>query len=312
MAAVKSKIVSELYRGARKNYRRRKIELRGLFDIMQIDLMDVSSLAPSNRGLKFILVAINCLSKRGFAEGLKDKRGPTVTAAMSKILQRCGGKFKNVWSDGGGEFLNAHFKKLMREHNINHYSTFSSKKASIVERWIRTLKMALYKSFQVRGSFNWVDHLDKVVDDYNNKVHSTIGMKPALVRKKHETFLLKKTGNFGKCQYKSVSRAGLRIGDFVRISKYKQVFDKSYFPSWSAEVYVIAKILKSRTGPPIFYVNDLNKKPILGGFYKEELQKTKLVDDYLVEKILQRRGDQVLVKWFGFKNPSWTSASGIH
>lgn len=312
MTSLKSRIVSELFRGARKNFSRRKVELRGLDDLMQIDLIDVSSLSKSNRGMKFILVAINALSKVGFAEGLKDKRGPTVTAAMKKILERCGTKFKNVSSDDGGEFWNASFKKLMSDHKINHYSTFSSKKASIVERWIRTLKMAMYKNFQIQGSFDWANNLQKLVDDYNNKVHSTTGMKPSSVRKKHESFLLNKTGNSKSSRYKSVGQAGYRIGDYVRVSKYKHVFAKSYIPSWSAEIFVICKIIKSRSGPPIFYLNDLNKKPILGGFYKEELQKTKLVDDYLIEKILQRRGDQILVKWLGFKDPTWAKVSDVH
>ncbi|WP_221935865.1 hypothetical protein, partial [Klebsiella pneumoniae] len=78
------------------------------------------------------------------------------------------------------------------KHGINHYSTFSDKKAAIVERFNRTLKTAMYKTFSERGSYVWVDILPFLIKEYNNKVHRTTGMKPIDVNKYNENIVLKR------------------------------------------------------------------------------------------------------------------------
>ena len=84
-----------------------------------------------------------------WVEPLKDKTGPTVARAMKKILTRTAYIPKNLQSDQGTEFYNNIIKKLMTKYNINHYSTFSTMKAAIAERVIRTLKNMIYKHFSL-------------------------------------------------------------------------------------------------------------------------------------------------------------------
>ena len=63
-----------------------------------------------------------------------------------------------------------------------------------------------------------------------------------------------------------------KVGDYVRISKYKNSFAKGYMPNWSEEVFMISKI--KNTDPWTYIINDLNGEEIIGTFYEKELQKT--------------------------------------
>ena len=63
-----------------------------------------------------------------------------------------------------------------------------------------------------------------------------------------------------------------KIGNYVRISKYKNIFSKGYTPNWSEEVFFIKEI--KNTVPYTYIINDLNGEQIIGTFYEKELQKT--------------------------------------
>ena len=91
----------------------------------------------------------------------------------------------------------------------------------------------------------------------------------------------------------------MRVGDHVRISKYKNIFAKGYTPNWTEEVFVIGKI--KNTVPWTYVINDLNGKEIAASFYKNELQKTSQ-KGFRIEKVLKRKGDILYVKWKGYDN----------
>ena len=90
-----------------------------------------------------------------------------------------------------------------------------------------------------------------------------------------------------------------KVGDHIRISKYKNIFAKGYTPNWSEEVFVISKI--KNTVPWTYAINDLNDEEIGGSFYEKELQKTNQ-KEFRIEKILKRKGDKLYVKWKGYDN----------
>ena len=85
-----------------------------------------------------------------------------------------------------------------------------------------------------------------------------------------------------------------KIGDHVRISKYKNIFAKGYTPNWSEEVFVIKKV--KNTVPWTYVINDLNGEEIIGTFYEKELQKTNQ-QEFRIEKVIKRKGDKLYVKW---------------
>ncbi|XP_057671341.1 uncharacterized protein LOC130903096 [Diorhabda carinulata] len=155
MSAVRIQLVKELHKPIGRNYPRRRTIIKGLDDLWQMDLAEMIPYAKHNRGFKMILVVIDCFSKFVWTRPLKTKTAEEITRAFSSIIK--GGRMpKNVQSDQGTEFYNTKFKTLMKKHNINHYSTFSTKKAAIAERVIRTLKTKLYKHFSLIGKYKWI------------------------------------------------------------------------------------------------------------------------------------------------------------
>ena len=90
-----------------------------------------------------------------------------------------------------------------------------------------------------------------------------------------------------------------KVSDYVRISKYKNIFAKGYIPNWSEEVFIVSKI--NNTVPWTYIINDLNDEKIIGTFYEKELQKTNQ-KEFRIEKVLKKKGDKLYVKWKGYDN----------
>ena len=133
-------------------------------------------------------------------------------------------------------------------------------------------------------------------------------MKPSDVSRRNEKMLLQTAYN----RLKIVgSKRKFKIGDYVRISKIRGVFDKKYNPNWSTEIFRIRKV--QLTNPVTYLLKDDSNKDILGGFYNEQLQKVRYPDVYLVERVLKRKNGQVFVKWLGFDNKhnSWIDENNV-
>ena len=90
-----------------------------------------------------------------------------------------------------------------------------------------------------------------------------------------------------------------KVGDHVRISKYKNIFAKGYMPNWSEEVFVIKKV--KNTVPWTYVINDLNGEEITETFHEKELQKTNQ-EELRIEKVIKRKGNKIYVKWKGYNN----------
>jgi len=187
---LKTEIINELHRPARRHFPRRNTVVKGINDLFQADLIEVRPHSRLNKGYHYILTVINCFTKVADALPLKNKSAQTVANAMAKIIQRSRHKMKHLQTDDGKEYFNKVFANLMTKLNINHYSTKSEKKAAIIERFNRTLKGAIYKMFSQRGSYVWHDMLPTLIHEYNNKYHRTIGMKPVSVNKRNEKMVL--------------------------------------------------------------------------------------------------------------------------
>lgn len=158
------------------------------------------------------------------------------------------------------------------------------------------------------GSYKWHEKLQSYVDSYNNRVHRTISMKPKDVTKEHEKFLLE---NVYRVDNKIVTKTKFKLGDFVRVSKYKKIFEKSYTPNYSTEIF---KIIKIHTKfPELYYLTDYLGEKIHGGFYRQELTKVNDSNGYLVEKILKRKRGKAYVKFLGFNSShnDWVDADSI-
>ena len=95
-----------------------------------------------------------------------------------------------------------------------------------------------------------------------------------------------------------------KVGDHVKISKYKNIFAKGYMSNWPEEVFIICKIKNTVTWT--YVINDLNVEEIIGIFYEKELQKTNQ-KEFRIEKVLKKKGDKLYVKWKDYDNSfnSW-------
>ena len=115
-----------------------------------------------------------------------------------------------------------------------------------------------------QGGEFYNDVLDDVVNKYNNTKHSTIKMKPIDVKNNKSLYIDEQNEEDSK----------FKVGDRVRISKFKNIFAKGYTPNWSTEIFIVDKI--NDTVPYTYNLKDLNDEEIIGSFYDRELQKTKL------------------------------------
>lgn len=301
----KIQVVSELHRPVRKNFLRRRTIIKGIDDLWQGDLIELGIYASENDNHKFILVIIDCFSKFIWVKALKSKGAEEVSRVFAEILKESARSPKNLQTDQGKEFFNSKFKNLMKKYNINHYNTYNVKKAAIVERVIRTIKEKIFKSFSLNGTYRWLDILPTIIHEYNNVKHRTINMKPNEVNESNEQLLLKNRYN----HIKIAAHGKFKVGDMVRISKFKHIFSKGYLPNWTTEIFKINKI--QITNPVTYLLDDLQGQPIRGAFYEPELQKAKYSDVYLVEKILRKKGNKLLVRWLGFdkSHDSWINKS---
>lgn len=304
----KAALVNELHHAARKNFVRRQTQMRGINDTLQADLVEMIPYTSANRKSSYILTVINIFSKKAYARALNNKTGQEVTHAMKSILDSIGHPIKNLHVDRGTEFYNKIMQKMLRDRNINLYSTFSTKKAAIIERFNRTLKGKMWKIFSMRGSYKWIDILSKLITEYNDTKHRTIGMKPNQVNKENEQLLLNTVYNY-KHTIPSGNKPKFKIGDPVRLSKYKHCFEKGYTPNWTTEIFKVRKIQYSF--PITYLLESLSGEEILGTVYAEELLLAKNADLYLVEKIVRKKGTECFVKWLGFDSShnSWVNAN---
>ena len=148
-------------------------------------------------------------------------------------------------------------KSWLEKNDIEVYSTHSEGKSIIAERFIRTLKNNIYKYMISISKNGYIDKLDVIVNKYNNTYHSTTKMKPVDV--KSSTYI-----DFNKEINDENSK--FKIGDIVRISKYKNIFSKGYTWNWSEEVFVIKKVKNTVSWTHV--INDLNREEIVGTFSK--------------------------------------------
>ncbi len=305
MSTAYQQIVNELHHQARRNFTRRRVIVKGLRDLYQADLIEMIPYAQINKGNKYILILIDVFSKYVWAHPLKTKAGAEVTAGMKKLIERQ--PPSNLQTDHGKEFYNRDFSALMKLYGINHYSTYSSIKASVVERVIRTLKSWVWKKFTLQGNKKWLDLLPSIVAQYNDTVHRTIKMKPKqAIKKSNEKKLLNNVYN----HIKMINpRRKFNVGDHVRISKYRTIFSKGYSENWTNEIFKIVSV--QITFPTTYVLQDAQGETLRGAFYEHELLKVKFPDIYLIEKIVRKKGNKLLVKWRGINENTWINKADI-
>ena len=137
----------------------------------------MQSLSRYNKGIKYLLCAIDLFSKYACVIPLKDKKGTSIVDVFQKIISK-GRKPSKIGSNQGSEFYNNSFKDFLEINNIEMYSTFNEGKSVAAERFMRTLKNKIFKHMIAISKNVYFDVLDNIANKYNNTIHRTIKMKP--------------------------------------------------------------------------------------------------------------------------------------
>ena len=225
-------LANELHKPIIRKFKDRKVYSSFKDNIWGVDLADMQLISKYNKGIRYLLCAIDLFSKYAFIVPLKDKKGISIVNAFLSILEKSKRKPNKIWVDQGSEFYNTHFKKWLKGNNIEMYSTHYEGNLAVAEIFIRALKNKMYKNMTANSENVYFNVLNYIVDKYNNTYHKTIRMKPIDV----------KSDYFAEYNEESDEKdPKSKVCDHIRISKYKNIFTKRYAPNWSEEIFVVKK-----------------------------------------------------------------------
>ena len=153
------------------------------FEILQIDLVDMSDIATANKNYKYLLVAIDVFSRYAFVYPLRSKSAEYITEVMQELIEETAPTIINT--DLGSEFISSEFKKIITRQGIeiNYIGVHEHKKIGIIDRFVRTLRQKINMYLTQYNTSKYIDVLQTIVDNYNNNYHSGIKMIPADVTK---------------------------------------------------------------------------------------------------------------------------------
>ena len=258
-----------LHKTPRRRFVRRKTIVAGMHEQWQCDLIDLSRLKKHNRGKTFVLTSIDVFSKVADAIPLKNKTSSEIIRGFKLLFKHAKELPRSLHSDKGSEFLNGPVQSFLKKRGIHHFVTENDDiKAAVVERFNRTLKARLWRYFTRHKTLHYLKALPLLVSSYNRSYHRSIGMAPVDVTFKNQEKVWHKLYTKDKVQKQ---KAGLKVGDRVRLSYTRRSFKKGYLPAWTKEIFAVNSVLQ--TTPVTYKLVDSTGEALLGSFYGEELQR---------------------------------------
>ena len=269
-------LADELHKQIRHNFKRRRVNVYRANDILACDLVDMVN--NKDEGYRYILTAQDIFTKYSFAIPLKTKKTEELIKAFKSIFKTH--KFEKIWTDQESGIYSTQFQEFLLSQNVQLYSTASEIKVSVIERFNRTLKQWMYKEFTRNNNTKWLHLLPKLIDRYNKRIHTTTKIRPIdAYKNEYEHSISKRINRSSGAK----NKRKLKVGDRVRIYRWKKDYEKGYTPRWTTEIFTIHSV-KNNSIPPVYYLKDSDNELIEvpyqpnkpAGFYFEELQKTKL------------------------------------
>lgn len=258
-----------MHKNRRIRFKRCHYNVSNIDDLWEMDLIDIQQISRKNKGCRYILAVIDCFSRYGWCIPIKRKTPEEVATAFETIFSSTQRRPITIQSDKGKEFDNKLVKRFFKQLNIVFRTTRDPvTKAAICERFIRTIKSIIYKYFTYSKDTRYIDVLNGLVAVYNNRKHSSIGIAPADVNDENVLTVWEYMENR---KQKSNIRFKYNVGDTVRVSNPKTVFDKGYKVKWSDETFKIDKRISK--APPVYRLIDSHGIVIKGNFYECEIQK---------------------------------------
>ena len=202
-------LTDELHKSIIRKFKKRKVYSLFRGNIWGIDLADMQSLSKYNKGIKYLLCAIDLFSKYARVVPLKDKQGVSIANAFKKLISK-GRKQNKILVDQGSEFYNNSFKDFLKIDNTEMYS-YNEGKSAVAERFMRTLKNKIFKHMKAILKNVYFNMLDDIINKYDNTVHRTKKMKPINVT---SDSYAEYNEDFNQKDLK------FKLGNHVRILKY--------------------------------------------------------------------------------------------
>ena len=259
--------INEIYSKPPKNHcATNKTDVYLIDDIWSLDILDLKDYGPeNNRGYRYVFVTIDNFSKYGWTIPLKNKNAQTIKNSFENILINSKRKPNLIESDRGKEFYNNIFQDFLNKNNIKLYSRKSSYGAVFAERFNRTIRDLLKRPVFEKGDGNWIDVLQTITKQYNNKIHSSTELTPIQASlEKNEGIVYKNLiDKLNKVKPK------FQLNDLVRTADLKKTFSKSDTTNWSYNLYKITEIVNDTI--PSYKINNLPER-----YNQSLLKKTEL------------------------------------
>ena len=288
---LKGQELNQVYVPTKKNREIQPTVLKEPFLQVGVDLMDMQNFADGD--YKYILTATDLFSKKLYAQPLKNKKGPTVAKAMAKVLDSSGSKIRAIRSDRGSEFVDASFKRLLKGRDVHQVFSLAGKPWSNggIERANGTLKRLLMKSMKHGRKKSWTKDLQTLVNNYNRAVNDVTQKTPDDVEREFldgnriatksikariERKVIRPSQRQNYAPYKVGMKVRRKVDDAKNTSTYNAL--------WSKKIYVIDKVITSRSKVSTV------KYRLRGGanagrvFYHNELQPVDVVEEELPDE----------------------------
>ena len=252
-------------------FKRRQIKVNGPYVLIQADTIFYRNYSRQNNGYKYILAVVDCFSRKNWCRPMRTTTADEAAKNIEDILQTMPYTPTQFASDQGNEFNSKHpsiFNTLIDRYGLLMFTLRGPHKASIVERFIRSLKSRIERYFTEHNTFKWIDVLPKISEALNNSYNRSIGMAPNEVNFSNKDKVFDTL--YGAKEAPTLCK--FQIGDRVRLPLEKDIFTKGYAANWSKEIYKITD--KRFDGKLCYYlVRNLDGSKIPGKtfYYPEEL-----------------------------------------
>ena len=224
-------LVGELHKPAPRPKQWRKVITSGIDDTWAIDLADLKAFKDVNNGFEYWMVVEDIFSRFCWVEPIKNKEAATTWAALLRVFETAGVRPRHIWSDSGKEFVNDLWKRNLKSLGITPYTTYHVSGVGPVERLIRTIKNWIYPELEIAGSNTWTELLPRYVELYNTTTHTTLGMTPLQARDpdKESQLWIHQYGDAASAT--TTQKPKFRVGQWVRVSVHKHIFEKGFTPN---------------------------------------------------------------------------------
>ena len=247
------------YRQFQKSFPRLKVVAYRIKKIWSIDVDYLDKIAKHNNGFKYLLVAVDVLSRYLRVQPLRTMYSKDCVEAFKQMIKTK--QPEKAWTDKGTEFKGKF--KIFCENKKNHmYTTENEIKSAFAERNIRSLKNIIYRYLEEKWTWSYIKELPNFVNIINSRVSHVTKLAPNKIFK-HEPFLISVALDNNKYKPR------FEEGDLVRIAKPDDTFRKGHTQNYTDEVFTVLRL--ATTSPPTYNVIDANNVKILGKFYEPEL-----------------------------------------